>query len=176
MGTCWVLKYPTNVHLCKRPSVRPYVSCPAHKFVILSRISKLFYINDHYDETTCRVQNLGPYLEGQGHSATLQQSHVRPITLLFEVGFRKYFTEMITILRRHVARNIWVASLKVKVTAWPCSKIVSSLNFVIWSRILQLLLTNYLSNTYSGSITRFQTALVLKNSHKPENKKEVALL
>ena len=63
------------------------------------------------------MQHLGPYLEGQGHSATLQQNRVRPITLLFEVGFRKYFTEMITILRRHVARNIWVATLKVKVTA-----------------------------------------------------------
>ena len=35
--------------------------------------------------------------------------------------------EMITILRRRVARNIWVATLKVKVTAWPCSKIVSGL-------------------------------------------------
>jgi hypothetical protein len=32
---------------------------------------------------------------------------------------------MITILRGSLARNIWVATLKVKVTAWPCSKIVS---------------------------------------------------
>jgi len=32
---------------------------------------------------------------------------------------------MITILRRRVACNIWSATLKVKVTAWPCSKIVS---------------------------------------------------
>jgi len=32
---------------------------------------------------------------------------------------------MVTILRRRVAHNIWVATLKVKVTAWPCSKIVS---------------------------------------------------
>jgi len=50
---------------------------------------------------------------------------VRPITLLFEVGFRNYFTEMTTMLRRRVARYIWVPTLKVKVTAWPCSKIVS---------------------------------------------------
>ena len=50
---------------------------------------------------------------------------VRPITSLFEVGFRKYFTEMITILRRRVVRNIWVPTLKVKVTARPCSKFVS---------------------------------------------------
>ena len=65
----------------------------------------------------CWVYYLGRYLEGQGHSMAMQQSRVRPITLLFEVEFRKYFTEMITILRRHVARNIWVATLKVKVTA-----------------------------------------------------------
>jgi hypothetical protein len=31
---------------------------------------------------------------------------------------------MITILRQCVARNIWLATLKVKVTEWPCSKIV----------------------------------------------------
>jgi len=29
---------------------------------------------------------------------------------------------MITILSRRVVSNIWVATLKVKVTAWPCSK------------------------------------------------------
>jgi hypothetical protein len=65
----------------------------------------------------CHAQHLGGYLEGQGHSMTLQQYRVRPITLLFEVGFYNYFTEMITILRRCVTRNIWVATLKVKVTA-----------------------------------------------------------
>jgi len=32
---------------------------------------------------------------------------------------------MISILRRRVANNIWVATLKVKVTAWPCSNNVS---------------------------------------------------
>jgi len=31
------------------------------------------------------VQDLGRYLEGQGHSMTLKQNRVRPITLLFEV-------------------------------------------------------------------------------------------
>ena len=140
-------------------------SCLAHNFVICSQISKQFHRNDHHIEATCRAQHLGHYLEGQGHSMTLQKNSVRPITLLFEVGFRKYFTEMITILRRRcaqhlgpylegqghsmtlqqncvrpitslfgvgfrkyftemttvlrrcVARNIWVASLKVKVTA-----------------------------------------------------------
>jgi len=144
-------------------------SCPAHNFVIWSQISKIFHRNDHHVKTMCRAQHLSRYLEGQGHSMTLQQNCVRPITLLFEVrfrnnftemitilrpcvapkfgcylkgqghsttlqqnrvrpitlllevGFRNYFTEMITILRRHVAHNIWVATLKVKVTAWPCS-------------------------------------------------------
>ena len=43
--------------------------------------------------------DLGCYLEGQGHSMTLQQNHVQPITSLFEVGFQNYFTEMIIILR-----------------------------------------------------------------------------
>jgi hypothetical protein len=66
---------------------------------------------------TCRAQHLGRYLEGQGHSMTLNKNRVQPITLLFEVGFYNFFTKMITILRRHVALNIWVATLKVKVTA-----------------------------------------------------------
>jgi len=34
---------------------------------------------------------------------TLQHNRVRPINLLFEVGFYNHFTEMITILRRRVA-------------------------------------------------------------------------
>ena len=115
------------------PSVRQFVSlsvcmshsCPAHNFDIWSRILKLFYRNDHHVETKCHAQHLGPYLEGQGYSATLQQNRVRPITLLFEDGFRKYITEMINILRRRVTHNIWVTTLKVKVTALSCSKIVS---------------------------------------------------
>jgi len=114
-----------SVSLSVRQSVRTSHSCPAHNFVIWSRISKLFYRNDLHVETTCRAQHLGTYLEGQGHSTTLQQNLVRPITLLLEVRFRKYFTEMITTLTWRVARNIWVPTLKVKVTARPCSKIVS---------------------------------------------------
>jgi len=90
---------------CRRlvcPSVRQSHSCPAHNFVIWSLISKLIYRNDHHIETTCRAQRLGRYLEGQGHSATLQQNRVRLITSLFKVGFRNYYTEMITILGRRV--------------------------------------------------------------------------
>jgi len=49
-------------------------------------------------------------------SPSVRPIRVRPITLLFEVGFQNYLTEMITILRRRVVRNIWVATLKVKVT------------------------------------------------------------
>jgi len=100
-------------------------SCLANNFVIWSRISKQFHRNDHHIETTCRVQHLGCYLEGQSHSMTFQQNRVRPITLLFEVRFYNYFSYLITILTRRVVRNIWVATLKVKVTAWPFSKFVS---------------------------------------------------
>jgi len=45
------------------------------------------------------MQDLGRYLHGQGHSMTLQQKRVRPITFLFEVGFYNYLTEKITMLR-----------------------------------------------------------------------------
>jgi hypothetical protein len=58
----------------------------------------------------CHTQNLGNYLEGQGHSMTLQQNRVRPITSLFEVEVYNYFTEVITNLRQHVVRNVWVAT------------------------------------------------------------------
>ena len=58
-------------------------------------------------------------------SVRTSRIRVRPITLLFEVGFPNCFTEMITIVQGCVARNIWVSTLKVKVTAWPWSKIVS---------------------------------------------------
>jgi len=73
----------------------------------------------------CCMQDFGRYIEGQGPSMTMQEYRVRSITLLFEVGFYNYFTEIITILGWHVVRNILVATLKVKVTAWPYSKTVS---------------------------------------------------
>jgi len=68
------------------------------------------------------AQHLGFYLEGNGQSMSLQQNRVWPITLLSEVRFYNYFTEMITILGWHVASNIWDATLKVKVTVWLCIK------------------------------------------------------
>jgi len=132
-------------------------SCPTHNVVIWSRISKIFHRNDHHIESMCRAQYLGRYLEGQGHSMTLQQNRVRLITSLFEVGFQNYFTDMITILRRCDARNIWVATLKVNVTAWPCSKIVSH-NFVIWNRISKLYHRNYhriMTTCYAQHLGRY---------------------
>jgi len=59
--------------------------------VIWSQILQLFHRNDHHIETTCRVQHLGCYREGQGHSMTLQQNRVWPKTLLFEVRVYNYF-------------------------------------------------------------------------------------
>ena len=47
---------------------------------------------------------------------SIRPIRVLPITSLFEVGFQNYFTEMTTMLRRRVTRNIWVSTLKVKVT------------------------------------------------------------
>jgi len=78
---------------------------------------------------TCCKQHLSQYLEGQCHSMTLQQNCVRTITLLCKVGFYKYLTSMITIFGWHVSRNILVATLKVKVTGWPCTKIVYGPSF-----------------------------------------------
>jgi len=100
-------------------------SCPANNVFIWSRISKIFPKNNHHIEAMCRAQYLGRYLEGQGHSITIQQNSFRPITLCFEVEFYNYFTGIITMLTWRVACIIWVATLKAKVTAWPCSKIVS---------------------------------------------------
>jgi len=41
-------------------------------------------------------------------------------------------------MRSRVASKIIVATLKIKVTAWPCSQTCLVHVFVIWSRILQL--------------------------------------
>ena len=60
-------------------------SCPAHNFVIWSQNLKLFHRNDRHVKTTCGAQYLGRYPEGKGHSITLKQNRVRPITFLFKV-------------------------------------------------------------------------------------------
>jgi len=95
----------------KQNSVRPIT------LLFKVELKRLFQRIDRHIETTCRAQNLGRYLKGQGHSMTLKQNRVLPITSLFEVGFLNYYIEMITIMRRHVTNNIWVDTLKVKVTA-----------------------------------------------------------
>jgi len=60
------------------------------------------------------VHNIwGCYLEGQGHSMTLQQNRIQPITSIFEVGFYNFLTNYFSV-----------------------------------------------SNTYSGSITRFDQLLL----------------
>jgi hypothetical protein len=82
---------------------------------------RLFYFEGFGTESNitllCSLKNFGgaysrrvvrlsvSMYEGQGHSMTLKQNRVRPITLLFEVGFYNYFPEMITILRRCVVRK-----------------------------------------------------------------------
>jgi hypothetical protein len=63
-------------------------SCPTRNFVIWSRILKIFNRNDHHIEMTCREQHLGRFLEGQGHSITLQQNRVLPITSLLKSDFK----------------------------------------------------------------------------------------
>jgi len=63
--------------------------------VIWSQILQLFHRNDHHIETTCRVQYLGCYREGQGHSMTLHQNRVWPKTLLFEVRFLTTFDKLL---------------------------------------------------------------------------------
>jgi len=79
--------------------------------------------SSYWDNVSCATFWL--LFEGQGHSMTFQRNRVPPITLWLEVEFYNYFTWMITILRQSVACNIWVATLKANVTAWPCNKIVS---------------------------------------------------
>jgi len=110
------------------------------------------------------LQHLGRYLEGQGHSMTFLQNSFRPIILWFEVEFYNYFTGMITILRQRVTCNIWVAILKAKFKAWPCSKIVSGpklcyLKSNFTTTFDKLLLCTYFQYLFRG-ITRFWPALV----------------
>jgi len=113
------------------------LSCPPHNFVIWRRILQIFHRNDHHIGMTCRPEHLGCYLEGQGHSMTLQQNRVWPITLLFEVGFYNCVTEMITILGWYVASKF--GSLPWRSQHDLAAKTCPAYNFVIWSQILQLL-------------------------------------
>jgi len=127
----------SNVYNMHAQNLGCYLEGQGHKMTLQqNRVRSITWAYLKFDFTTISQKwspywddvsrtNLGWYLEGQGHSMTFQQNRVRPITLLFEVGFYNYSTEMITILRWGVAHKIWVGTLKVKVIAWPCSKIVS---------------------------------------------------
>jgi len=134
--TCniWVATLKVKVMTLKQNRVRPG---------IWSQILKLFYRNDHPIEMSCHEQDLGRYLEGQGHSLTLQQNRVRPITWLFEIWFYNYFSEMITILKWHVANKYesipWRLRSQHDLEAKPCL----ADSFVIWSWIIQLFHRNY---------------------------------
>ena len=70
-------------------------SCPTHNFVFWSQILQLFHRNDNHIETTCRVQHLGCYLEGQGHSMTLQQNRVWPKTCYLKSKFTTTFDKLL---------------------------------------------------------------------------------
>jgi hypothetical protein len=141
----------SSVRQSVRTSVRTYVpnSCPAHYFVIWSCILHLFHRNDHHIKTKCCTQHLGRFLEG--HSMTLQQNRVRPITSLFKVGLYNYFTEMITILRRRIARNIWVVFLHFELCLWHNSDTTRGI-------------TSFGKNLF-GEIIRFNGLLVFVLTH-----------
>jgi len=85
----------------------------------------------------------------QSVSPSIRLICVRSITLLFEVRFRNYFKEMTTMLRRRVARKIWVPTLKVKVTARPYSK-----NFVPITLLFKVGFKKYLTEIITISRQR----------------------
>jgi len=99
-----------------------YIIIPRSKFFTY----RLVYIDAVYSLVTgyvgillCSPKNVGGAYSRRLVRPSVRQSvrpiHVRPITSLFEVGFRNYFTDLTT--RRRVTRNIWVATLKFNVTA-----------------------------------------------------------
>jgi len=109
-GTIGLPSVRPSVSLSVRPSACPLKSGSFDNLkTIEARRMKLgmFIGRNVYN---MHAHHLGRYLEGQGHSVTLKQNCVRPITLLVEVEFKNYFTEMIAILRRRVTRHIWVAT------------------------------------------------------------------
>jgi len=83
---------------CRSHHLGRYLEGQAYNIPCRKIVSGPFHRNNHPIETQCRKQELCRYLQGQGHSMTLQQKRVRPIALLFEVGFYNFLTEIITIL------------------------------------------------------------------------------
>jgi hypothetical protein len=107
-------------------SIRTYVpnSCPAHNLVIYSQILQLFNRNDQHIETMCSA-TFGslPWRSSSKHD--LAANRVQPnnfvIWSLILQLFHRNDHNIETMCR---VQHIWVTTLKVKVTAWPCSKIV----------------------------------------------------
>ena len=83
------------------------------------------------------TQHLGGNLEDQGHSMTLKQNRVRPITSLFEVRFKnisqKWSPYWDNVLRARFGLLPWRSRSQYDLTAKSCL----SHNLVIWSLILQ---------------------------------------
>jgi len=104
-------------------------------FYIVSVIFLLVFLVEHYyaprktnvdrgtngknrGAYTCSRRVVRPSVrQSVSQSVRTSRIRVRPITLLVKVGFQNNFAEMITILGVCVARNIWVTTVKVKVTA-----------------------------------------------------------
>ena len=101
-GSIWSPSCP-SVRLFVRPYVRTYVPnwFLAHNFVMWSRILNIFYRNNYHIEMMCRAQHLGRYLEGQGHSITLQLNRIRPLTSLFEVWFYNHLWQLTSLFNTY---------------------------------------------------------------------------
>jgi len=133
---CVVRKFGSQPWMSRSQHDRAAKSCLAHNFIIWSLISKLFHRNDHHIKTTCHAQHLGRYLEGQGHSMTLQQNRVRPITSLFEVDFEtisQKWSPYWDVSRATFGSLPWRSRSQHDLAAKACP----AHNFVIWSQILQ---------------------------------------
>jgi len=106
--------------------------------------------------------SFGSLFEGQGHIKTFPQNSFRPKTLWFVLNFttisQKWSVYWDNVSRVTFRLLPWRPMSQHDVAAKSCL----AQNLVIWNRILQLILTNFsVSNTYSGSITRFWPALVV---------------
>ena len=87
---------------------------------------KLFSSLKAYSLFLCSPKNFGEAYSHQVVRPSVRPEFVSSPLLRYLKSDSKTISQMITLLRRCVAEKIWVATLKVKVTLWPCSKIVSS--------------------------------------------------
>ena len=141
-----------------RPFVSPYVRTSRIRVrPITSEVGFFLTISQkcspYWDDVTRATFALLPWRSMSQHGLTAKSCPAHNFVIWSPIY--TLLTGMITISRRRVARNIWVAILKAKVTAWPCSKIVSDPDLCYLKSDFTTILTNYfsVSNTYSGSIT-----------------------